>query len=813
MNMMARLVIRCLLVAVVCSAKVHAAGPVLDNAILFVTQVPNPGDFTTIASVFGNHRGNVDSAPRGGDLWIRYPDGTVRNLTREAGFGQVGGQYTNGIAVREPCVHWSGAKAVFSMVIGAPKRQYDYAAYYWQLYEVTNFAIGETPVITKVPNQPANYNNVAPIYGTDERIVFASDRPRSGERHLYPQLDEYEEAPTVTGLWSLDPATADLFLLNHSPSGVFSPSLDSFGRVVFARWDHLQRDQQADTDTASPGSYNTFNYSDESPTALILTNNRTEIFPEPRSASGNANGHTFNQFFPWQINEDGTEEETLNHIGRHEIGGSYRSTSFNDDSNLKELYYFGNRYNTNTVNNFIQMKESPVTPGLFYAVDAPEFYTHASGQLVTLTGAPDVNPDQMRITYLTPRVTANFDNTPPTDHTGLYRNPLPMSNGALVCVHTPYTGQSINTGSSTVWATPYDFRLKTLRFTNGFWAPDQFLTAGLSNSVVWWDPDKRVSYSGLMWELDPVEVRPRAKPACRTPQLGAVEAQVFADEGVEVPVLRAYLQQRDLALIISRNVTARDRGDQQQPFNLRVPGGAQTGGAAGKIYDIAHLQIYQADQIRGLGLSSNGPRAGRRVLAQLMHEPLADNTPDPAGPPASVAIATDGSVAAFVPARRALSWHMTDPAGVPIVRERYWVTFQSGEIRTCVNCHGINTRDQANHSVPTNSPLALRDLLRHWKSNNVPQLATVTTNGADFLAVSFKRQLAATNLSFTVEASRDLVNWITGSSYSAANSTPDTAITREVSRGGAPVETIAVRDILPMGYGTNQFLRVRVSRP
>lgn len=44
------------------------------------------------------------------------------------------------------------------------------------------------------------FNNVAPLYGTDERILFTSDRPRSGEVHLYPQLDEYEEAPTVTGL-------------------------------------------------------------------------------------------------------------------------------------------------------------------------------------------------------------------------------------------------------------------------------------------------------------------------------------------------------------------------------------------------------------------------------------------------------------------------------------------------------------------------------------------------------------------------------------------------------------------------------------
>src|SRR5687768_16382252 len=101
-----------------------AAEPVLPHPILFVTQTPQPGDFVTIGALFGNHRGNIDSAPRGGGLWIRYEDGTVRNLTAAAGFGQDGAQHTNGIAVREPCVHWDGTKAIFSMVIGAPKKQY-----------------------------------------------------------------------------------------------------------------------------------------------------------------------------------------------------------------------------------------------------------------------------------------------------------------------------------------------------------------------------------------------------------------------------------------------------------------------------------------------------------------------------------------------------------------------------------------------------------------------------------------------------------------------------------------------------------------
>src|SRR5438105_915493 len=151
------------------------------NALLFVTQVPVPPDFTTIGSVFGNHRATPDSCGRGGDLYIRYPDGAIKNLTRAAGFGVYGSQHTNGIAVRQPAMHWSGKKAVFSMVVGAPRFQYDYATVnYWQLYEITNFVDpAAVPVITKVSNQPGNFNNISPLYGTDERIIFTSDRPRN----------------------------------------------------------------------------------------------------------------------------------------------------------------------------------------------------------------------------------------------------------------------------------------------------------------------------------------------------------------------------------------------------------------------------------------------------------------------------------------------------------------------------------------------------------------------------------------------------------------------------------------------------------
>lgn len=698
------------------------------NPILFVTQVPVPADFTTVASVFGNQRGDVASAPRGGDLWIRYPDGTLKNLTRAGGYGSEGMQGANAIAVREPSVHWSGTKALFSMIIGAPTRQYVWEDYYWQIYEVSGLGQAESPTIRKVANQPESFNNVSPIYGSDDRIIFTSDRPRNGARHLYPQLDEYEEAPVVSGLWSLDPATGDLDLLDHSPSGDFSPTLDSFGRVIFTRWDHLQRDQQADADAADGESYGTFNYADESENAARLTT-RAEVFPEPRSSredlltGTNLEGHSFNQFFPWQVNEDGTELETINHVGRHELHG-YFNRSINDDSNVVEFIDDGSsRFNRNEIANLLQMREDPNRPGTYFGIDAPEFRTHAAGQVVSFHAPPGLPADQIAVTWVTHRDTSSFTDdgaTAPPTHSGLYRNPLPLANGTLLAVHTPETRQDDNTGTRANPGSRYALRIKSLKASGAHRVADQPLTSGITASVSYFDPDVLVTYSGELWELDPVEVRPRARPARLTSRLESEELSVFEDEGVSVASLEQYLETNGLALVVSRDVTTRDAADRQQPYNLKVAGSAkQTVGSEGKSYEVKFMQFFQADQIRGIG-GTEQPREGRRVLAQVMHDPAVKNPNAAAHPAGSVRIAADGSMAAFVPARRAMSWQLTDANGGAVVRERFWLTFQAGEIRVCKSCHGLNSRDQAGSGAPVNAPEALREILRFWKSELQP---------------------------------------------------------------------------------------------
>ncbi len=660
--------------------------------ILFVTQVPVEG-FVTSSSAFGNHRGTIGSAPRGGDLMVVYPDGTLRNLTREAGFGSEGEeQDEQAIAVREPTVHWNGEKAVFSMLIGAPPVQYEHVYPTWQLYEVTGLEAGEMATITKVAGQPEQYNNVAPLYATNgDDILFTSDRPPSGAEHHYPQLDEYESAATVTGIYRLSPDSGDLVLLEHAPSGAFSPTIDSFGRVIFTKWDHLQRDQQALPE------YEPITYSDESSDATSTTEiEGSEVFPEARETEGSVSGHTFNHFFPWEMNEDGSAEETINHVGRHEFGGSYTEGSFMNDDNLSYYApeeYRANRFSFGGDGGTFHIKEDPLEPGSYYATLAPEFYTAGGGRLVRFDGHPSLTAEEM----VAEAVTAEDE--------GTFRSPLPLHDGRLVAVYTRSTDYAMVNYDEDP-PTNYDYRLYELEGSGSSMRASAPLTDGISKRVTWWDPDARVTYDGPLWELDPVEVVARPAPEPRRSSLEEPEQNVLDAVGVDEAELQAWLRDNELALIVMRNVTLRDRADLNQPFNLRVPGGAETIATDGTVYDISHLQVFQAEAVRGYGNIE-----GRRLLPRPLREtPMAES----GVAPGSTAIGEDGSVAAFVPARRALSWQLVSPEGEPVVRERNWLSFQAGEIRTCPVCHGLNNLSQLGTPTPENEPEALRTLLERW---------------------------------------------------------------------------------------------------
>ncbi|MBM3288610.1 MAG: hypothetical protein FJY92_00520 [Candidatus Hydrogenedentes bacterium] len=701
----------------------------IPNPVMFVTQTPYAADFAMVNSMFANHKGLSGSAPRGGALYIRYPDGTLRNLTAELGYGL---RKKKPITVRDPHVHWDGTKALFSMVVGGVTKD-DYSPVYFQLYEITGIGQGETATITKLP-QPGNYNNVAPCYATDDRIIFTSDRPRNGDRELYPQLDEYESTATVSGLWLMNTDGGGLQILDHSPSGDFDPFVDSFGRVVFTRWDHLQRDQQADADIyaiirGQQVSYGAKTYESEETNDAHSLAPGDEVFPEARGTHGvngadptwddlqdTENGHTFNHFLPWTIEEDGANHETLNHVGRHELVGYIASAR----TYLPEAYAFA----TPRIENFMQMAEDPIKPGRYYGTNAPEFSTHAAGQIIRLDAPPGKNADDLAVKYITHKNTASYidDNQQPDATTpGLFRDPMPMTDGTLWAAHSSSPFDDAATVNDPGYPNPftyssrYDFAIRQLvkGGPNKSFVPGARLNpGGINGHVSYFENSgyRPVQYDGPMWELQPVEVVGRLRPAARITPLPDIESEILATElggDAGVQELRDYLAANELALVVSRDVTM--RADEQQDIDLKVAGSSHLHAEAGATpKDIKWLQFFDGQQLRGY--ASNG----RRILARPIDDAL--NPASGGAPAGAVRIAEDGSAAAFVPARRAMTWQTTEPDGTAVVRERMWVTFNAGEIRVCTNCHGINKVDVFGNPPPTNSPQALVDLLDWWKA-------------------------------------------------------------------------------------------------
>ncbi|MFZ6657563.1 hypothetical protein [Undibacterium sp. TJN19] len=683
--------------------------------VLFVTQVPLHTDQAARLSAFANHMTGIAQVPRGGDLMLRYPDGSLRNLTKEAGLGASGFQGATAIAVREPASHWSGKKAVFSMLTGAPQSPGQMARAFWQIYEVTGLARNEKVRISKVSHQDKNYNNVSPVYGSDEHIIFTSDRPHNGQAHLYPQLDEYEATPTISGLWSLDPASGQLKILSHTPSGAFTPIIDSYGRVIFTRWDHLQQDQLADRDRDALKNglalpFNSYNYENETATSAKL-GGRKELFPESRtgekSVYGNVSAFRSNFFTAWQINQDGSGEETLNHVGQHELAFGFMTPSFSDDVHLKNHTVdtlHANQFALRHEAGLFHMREDPRSRGTYYATDARESGSFTSNHLVKFYAPPGFNPEKISLQAVT--ATAANDSLAG----GRYRNPLPLSDGRLIASHT------------STWLPPPEgetLENLRLRFLNkdaqtGMYVAGEHLSKGIYKSLSWWEGLKRINYHGALWEMDAVELRPQQKPGVATSSLETPERAVLAEAGINETDLRTWLQKNNLALIVTRDQTSRDRADMQQPYNLQVPGGVKTISTIhpdARVYPVSFFQIFEADLLRAYP-----GRPGRRVLAMPGDLDKSHNSIQKNAPAGSVTIASDGSTAAFVPAGRALTWQTTDQAGNAVVRERNWITFQRGEMRVCASCHGVNTVNQAGFSAPQNKPQALRELLEKWKS-------------------------------------------------------------------------------------------------
>jgi hypothetical protein len=795
-------------VGAVCTAQAQG----LPNPLIFVTQTPDPqgiSDFGNVAATFGNHLPDLQAAARGGTLHIVYPDGTLRDLLADAlneacasgrptcdpnGVFKLGGVgdpilLVNGYAVREPTVHWDGNKVIFSLLknVATAKDQQLPTGTLWQIYEITGLKKTDTPVLTKVANQPA-YNNIAPIYGSDDRIFFASDRPVTG-KPFHKELDHYESQPSTPGLWKLDPGTGQLALMVHASSGVFSLFLDSFGQVIFMQWDHMQQDQQALNTLAktlglqSDDFWQAYTYANEDdngpslrkPLAQFIaekialntlegdlqaygmeerhvpeyheshpilagTKNIADGMPvgqvattfqgrqlryiTPANKYGRYDGLNFNKFFTWQVNQDGTGHETFRHTGLDDLA-HFATKTYMDDSALSDLAKDGDATPLARRFGHFNVVEAPVSAnivrGTYVGIASQEFSTHTTGFILQMRDNGQVIGENGKNVSFEKLTNPNSDT--------LYRNPIFLSDGTLLAT-VDEVPQSQKGGLADVYKNKY--RLYKLRKSGSFYVPDMpVLPATINKNFNYWDPGSKLNFNGAMWQLNPVEVMARARPPMAIfPGVPAPEMSVFTEKGVDPQAFRQFLIDNDLALIVSRNVTKRDKDDVRQPFNLRVdPANVPAGKTGAKtikpgheskpLYDVAKLQLYQADLLRGYATKDSDTR---RSLVRPMHFAAAvENNPPVTGPvPGSVSIAYDGSFAAFVPATRALTWTLSDKDNDIVVRERYQLKFAPGEVRVCASCHGVNEVAQDNGPGPSNPPEALRQLLDRWKQLHAP---------------------------------------------------------------------------------------------
>src|SRR5690606_33435449 len=138
-------------------------------------------------------------------------------------------------------------------------------------------------------------------------------------------------------------------------------------------------------------------------------------------------------------------------------------------------------------------------------------------------------------------------------HPGLFRDPLPTSDGKLIASHTTESRADRDEGQGDAIASRYDFRIKILDKVGDYYEAGAPLTEGIHRAVEYWSPDYKITYSGPLWELQPVEARARPVPPLAAVELEQPEKSVFDAVGVSEARLKAYLKSNDLALIVVRD--------------------------------------------------------------------------------------------------------------------------------------------------------------------------------------------------------------------------------------------------------------------
>ncbi len=100
-------------------------------------------------------------------------------------------------------------------------------------------------------------------------------------------------------------------------------------------------------------------------------------------------------------------------------------------------------------------------------------------------------------------------------------------------------------------------------------------------------------------------------------------------------------------------------------------------------------------------------------------------------------------------------------------------------------------------------------------TSGLPGLSVVTAGANSHIALTVKRPLSATDITYQIEVGGALVAFLPGSLYSSGGDVPSNANTTQVSRtpDGSGNETLVIRDNTPLAGTPSRFMRLKVSRP
>jgi len=86
----------------------------------------------------------------------------------------------------------------------------------------------------------------------------------------------------------------------------------------------------------------------------------------------------------------------------------------------------------------------------------------------------------------------------------------------------------------------------------------------------------------------------------------------------------------------------------------------------------------------------------------------------------------------------------------------------------------------------------------------LPTSGTASVSGTKYLTLNFKRNTAATDITYTVQGSSDLINWSTISSYGGGVWTPSANVTDAAG-------VVSVQDTMPMNSSPKRLMRLQVT--